>query len=140
LQSYVTWVLEILDMYKDWVLLFAFSHARWAYIGLITSIVLPFAAADSFGSDNYGNTFAHNLLNFFGLTDGKDDKGYRVFIVFVIAALENIPQLIIVVCEFFYLKQSVTFVQAGNPIFGLFMTYKAVGVMLGKYVNRFGLK
>jgi len=50
LQSYVTWVLEILDMYKDWVLLFAFSHARWAYLTLISSIVLPFALADLFGS------------------------------------------------------------------------------------------
>jgi len=59
----------------------------------------------------------------------------RVLTVFFIAAFENIPQLIIVVCEFFYLKQSVTFVQAGNPIFGLFMTYKAVGVILGKGVK-----
>jgi len=77
-------------MYKDWVLLFAFSHARWAYLGLIGSIVVPFAAADGMGSDD-GNTFAHNVLNFFGLTDGKDDKEMRGDIVFVIALLENIP-------------------------------------------------
>jgi len=136
LLSTVTWVLEILDLYKDWVLLFAFPHATWAYLGLIFSIVLPFAFVDAL-IDN--NTLAHNLLNFFGLTDGKDDKGYRVFIVFVIAAFENIPQLVIVVCEFFYLKQSVTFVQAGNPIFGLFMTYKAIGLMLGEEFKRVGL-
>jgi len=47
--------------------------------------------------------------------------------------------MVIVVCELFYLKQSVTFVQAGNPIFGLFMTYKAIGVVLGEQVKRFGL-
>jgi len=47
--------------------------------------------------------------------------------------------MVIVVCELFYLKQSVTFVQAGNPIFGLFMTYKAVGVGLGGDVKRLGL-
>jgi len=46
--------------------------------------------------------------------------------------------MVIVVCELFYLKQSVTFVQAGNPIFGLFMTYKAIGVMLGGIINREG--
>jgi len=47
--------------------------------------------------------------------------------------------MVIVVCELFYLKQSVTFVQAGNPIFGLFMTYKAIGVMLGRVVKTGGL-
>jgi len=46
LLSTVTWVLEILDLYKDWVLLFAFPHATWAYLGLIFSIVFPFAFAD----------------------------------------------------------------------------------------------
>jgi len=66
------------------------------------------------------------------------DKAMRVFSVFFIAAFENIPQLIIVVCEFFYLKQSVTFVQAGNPIFGLFMTYKAIGLIIGDVVKRYG--
>jgi len=86
LQSYVTWILELLDMYKDWVLLFAFSHARWAYLGLIGSIVVPFALLNL--SDN---TLAHNVLNFFGLTDGKKDKKDRGDIVFLIALLENIP-------------------------------------------------
>jgi len=47
--------------------------------------------------------------------------------------------MVIVVCELFYLKQSVTFVQAGNPIFGLFMTYKAVGVRIGEWVKDYGL-
>jgi len=47
--------------------------------------------------------------------------------------------MVIVVCELFYLKQSVTFVQAGNPIFGLFMTYKAIGLGLGIFVKNFGL-
>jgi len=135
LLSTLTWVLEILDLYKDWVLLFAFPHATWAYLGLIFSIVFPFAFADMVGN----NTFAHNLLNYFGLTDDKDDKQLRVFTVIVIAAFENIPQLIIVVCEFFYLKQSVTFVQAGNPIFGLFMVYKAMGLGIGDVVKREGL-
>jgi len=88
LQSYVTWILELLDMYKDWVLLFAFSHARWAYLGLIGSIVFPFALLN-WGNDN---TFTHNVLNFFGLTDGsKKDKYLRGQIVFVIALFENIP-------------------------------------------------
>jgi len=90
LQSYVTWILELLDMYKDWVLLFAFSHARWAYLGLIGSIVVPFAMADADGSED-GITFAHNVLNFFGLTDGKKDKRYRGEIVLFIAFFENIP-------------------------------------------------
>ena len=63
----------------------------------------------------------------------------RVETVFIIAAFENIPQLIVVVCEFFYLKQSVTFVQAGNPIFGLFMVYRALGLWIGDYVKEFGL-
>jgi len=88
LQSYVTWILELLDMYKDWVLLFAFSHARWAYLGLIGSIVFPFALLN-WGNDN---TFTHNVLNFFGLTDGsKKDKFNRGGIVFAIALFENIP-------------------------------------------------
>jgi len=60
-------------MYKDWVLLFAFQHAWWAYHGLIFSIVFPFAFADMLGSSEYGNTVAHTLLNFLGLTDGKLD-------------------------------------------------------------------
>jgi hypothetical protein len=46
LLSYVTWMLEIFDMYKDWVLLFAFPHAIWAYLLLIFSIVFPFAIVD----------------------------------------------------------------------------------------------
>jgi len=83
------------------------------------------------------------LLNYFGLTDGsygsKKDKNLRVFTVCMIALFENIPQLIIVICEIFYLKQSVTFVQAGNPIFGLFMTYKAIALELGKGVKKTGL-
>jgi len=86
LQSYVTWILELLDMYKDWVLLFAFSHARWAYLGLIGSIVVPFALANVFDKP-----FTHNVLNFFGLTDGKYDKIDRVITVFAIALFENIP-------------------------------------------------
>jgi len=131
LLSTVTWMLEIFDMYKDWVLLFAFQHARWAVHGLIFSIVIPFAIMDYAGLSEYDNTVAHNTLIHFGLTDDGDDKELRVITVFIIAALENIPQLIIVVCEFFYLKQSVTFVQAGNPIFGLFMTYKAMGLEVG---------
>ena len=135
LLSTVTWMLEIFDMYKDWGLLFAFQHARWAVHGLIFSIVSPFAFADWFASAEYGNTVAHTLLNFLGLTDDKDDKELRVATVFAIAAFENIPQLVIIVCEFFYLKQSVTFVQAGNPIFGLFMTYKAMGLLLGEAVK-----
>jgi len=47
--------------------------------------------------------------------------------------------MVIVVCELFYLKQSVTFVQAGNPIFGLFMVYKVIGVWIGEWVNDMGL-
>ena len=47
--------------------------------------------------------------------------------------------MVIVVCELFYLKQSVTFVQAGNPIFGLCMTYKAIGLFLGGVVKDQGL-
>jgi len=127
-------MLEIFDMYKDWVLLFAFQHARWAVHGLIFSIVCPFAVADSVGSIKR-NTLAHTLLNYFGLTDGKDDKELRVGTVFLIAAFENIPQLVIVVCEFFYLKQSVTFFQAGNPIFGVLMVYKAMGLFIGHIIE-----
>jgi len=70
----VTWVLEILDLYKDWVLLFAFPHATWAYLGLIFSIVFPFAFADMVGSDEKGYTLAQSLLVYFGLTDGEKDK------------------------------------------------------------------
>jgi len=67
----VTWVLEILDLYKDWVLLFAFPHATWAYLGLIFSIVFPFAFVDSFGDED--NTVAQSLLVYFGLTDGEEE-------------------------------------------------------------------
>ena len=73
LLSTVTWMLEIFDMYKDWVLLFAFQHARWAVHGLIFSIVSPFAVVDLEGSERY-NTVAHNSLNFLGLTDDELDK------------------------------------------------------------------
>jgi len=67
----VTWVLEILDLYKDWVLLFAFPHATWAYLGLIFSIVFPFAFADGLGDED--KTVAQSLLVYFGLTDGEEE-------------------------------------------------------------------
>jgi len=125
-----TWALEMLDMYKDYMYLFAFYHKPWASILLIASIVVPFALSDWLGSDE-GFTFLHNVLNYIGLTDDETDKELRIISVFLIAALENIPQFIIVVYEIFDLKQTVTFNQAGNPIFALCMTYKAAGKILG---------
>ena len=130
-----TWALEMLDMYKDYVYLFAFYHKPWASILLIASIVVPFALSDLEGSSR-DFTFLHNVLNYIGLTDNKNDKQSRILSVFLIAALENIPQFIIVVYEIFDLKQTVTFNQAGNPIFALCMTYKAAGAVLGYLMHR----
>lgn len=129
----ITFILECIDMFKDWVYLFALDHAAWAYHLLIASIVLPFAVADYNGS-LLNNSLAHNFLIYIGLTDEGNDKYRRVESVLYIAALENIPQFIIVVCEIFQLKQSVTFNQAGNPIFALLMTYKAAGPVLGSFI------
>lgn len=69
LASKITWILECVDMYKDWVYLFAFYHAPWAYHMLIISMVLPFAICDIGSNDASGNTIAHNLLNFVGFTE-----------------------------------------------------------------------
>ena len=40
------------------------------------------------------------------------------------------------VYEIFDLKQTVTFNQAGNPIFALCMTYKAAGIVLGNLLHK----
>ena len=45
--------------------------------------------------------------------------------------LENIPQFIVVIREIFLYRNSITFLQAGNPLFALCMVYKLFGPMLG---------
>lgn len=99
-----TWALEMFDMYKDYVYLFAFLHKTWASILLIASIVVPIALSDLLGSSERGLTLLHNFLNYIGLTGGEEDKENRIASVFFIAAFENIPQFIIVVREIFDLK------------------------------------
>ena len=69
LLSKVKWMLEILDMYKDWKLLFAFPHATWAFLILSFSIVFPFAFADMIESEMCDNTLAHSFLIHIGLID-----------------------------------------------------------------------
>lgn len=129
--SKIKWILELIDLYKDWVYLFAFIHQKWAFCLLIASIVLPFAIVESAGNDGNNFTVAHSFLNYIGLTEDDQDQLNRTFAVFLMAGFENIPQFIIVICEIFQLKYTVTFTQAGNPIFALCMTFKAIGPLLG---------
>ena len=49
----------------------------------------------------------------------------------MISAGENIPQFIVVVLEMVQIRKSINFVQAGNPLFGIAMIYKAVGPFIG---------
>ena len=115
-------------MVKDYGYLFAFYHKPLQTFMLIISIVFPITLVDSLRSSrgpSINNTFAHNLLNYLGFTETENDKLGRVTSVFLISVLENIPQFIIVVDEIFQLKQTVTFNQAGNPLFAICMTYKA---------------
>lgn len=61
--------LEMLDMIKDYMLLYSFYHRPWASILLILSITLPIAFVDwdHAYSDGYQITFAHNMLIYLGL-------------------------------------------------------------------------
>ena len=112
-------------MVKDYGYLFAFYHKPFQTFMLIISIVFPITLTDSLFSPGRNYTFAHNLLNYLGFTESEYDKSNRVISVFLISVLENIPQFSIVVDEIFQLKQTVTFNQAGNPLFAICMTYKA---------------
>ena len=81
-------------MVKDYMYLFAFYHRPWATILLTFSITFPISIMDidyahSLGYDNI--TFAHNMLNFFGIAcDNDDDKLARADTVSYITTSENL--------------------------------------------------
>lgn len=86
-----TWIIEMVDLVKDWIYLFMFKHVRLAYITLLTSITFPMSLACSFWSGSYGNTFIKALLEFMGFTVDSEPKEKRVICTVAIALLENVP-------------------------------------------------
>ena len=95
---------------------------------MILSIVFPFAISDA---QNPQNRMMHNLIMYLGITKTVNDMKGRSKAKLMISAGENIPQFIVVVMEMVQIRKSINFVQAGNPLFGIAMIYKAVGPFIG---------
>ena len=48
--SKLSWILEIIDIVKDWIYIFMFNHGWGALIVLLISVTLPFGIIDMFGA------------------------------------------------------------------------------------------
>ena len=118
-------------MAKDWIYLFIFNHSFWNYIILLISITLSFSLVDMGGASN-GYNLIHNFTLFVGLTFTEDEMAMRFASNFYIQILENIPQFIVVIREMFQFRNTVMFIQAGNPLFAVCMMYKLLGPILGQ--------
>ena len=69
---------------------------------------------------------------FIGITYSENEREGRLVSNMLIQLLENIPQFIIVIREIFLYRNSISFLQAGNPIFALCMAYKLLGPFIGE--------
>ena len=47
-----TWVVETIDIVKDWIYLYMFKHVWWAFLTLVISIVLPISVMCSMFEGN----------------------------------------------------------------------------------------
>lgn len=63
----VTWMIEMYDLYKDWIYFYMFHHIFIARVILAFSLTYPFAHAMSFKGAN-DRTVIHNFLLFIGIT------------------------------------------------------------------------
>lgn len=61
----VTWILELVDIVKDWIYLLMFKHKPRAFLILAFSLSIPFAFFDQYWASTH--TFIRNLLNFIGI-------------------------------------------------------------------------
>ena len=92
-ESKLGFLLEMIEMVKDYMYLFAFYHRPWASILLIFSITFPMSMTDwdhSMGT-KYNRTFAHSMLTYLSIGCDDDlDRMLRAGSLFYITALENI--------------------------------------------------
>jgi len=88
LLSKITWVLELVDQYKDFIYFYSFPHSLTIQFVLAFSMTTPFAICHSFNEDN---GLAENLINFLGLIDDKDGLVERFAATLFITLFENIP-------------------------------------------------
>ena len=87
-----TWIIEMVDIVKDWIYLYIFKHNWWAYITLIISIVLPISIADAVAASGTGGEFIRHFLMFLGFTVEENYPKYiRVDSTIAIALIENVP-------------------------------------------------
>lgn len=131
----LTWMIEMYDLLKDWKYFYMFHHIYIARVILAFSLTYPFAKSMSFDGAS-DRTVVHNFLLFIGITQTEQEKQIRQESCFTIALYENIPQFIVVILEIFQFRDSVTWIQAVNPVITVCMIYKTIGPFLGKHLYK----
>jgi hypothetical protein len=69
LLSKITWVLELVDQYKDFIYFYSFPHSLTIQFVVAFSMTTPFAMMHSSNEDK---GLAENLILFLGLIDDED--------------------------------------------------------------------
>ena len=70
-----TWIIEVIDIWKDVYYLFNYKHVWWTYMILVGSITVPFSIIDA---DYDDHPIAYNLVKYIGLTYTKEEKRARL--------------------------------------------------------------
>ena len=123
----MTWILETIDLYKDIVYFYSFPHSLVNLILLAISVALPFGLFHKQAMKNgqsYGKV--HSLIIYLGFTDTSIEKKARREAAIKIAMFENLIQFIVPFFEIFVFQTTVTWMQAGFPIFTLMMINKTI--------------
>jgi hypothetical protein len=89
LLSNITWVLELVDQYKDFIYFYSFPHSLPIQFVLAFSMTTPFAIMHADGGKDRG--LAENLMLFLGLIDDEEGLKERYGATLLIALFENIP-------------------------------------------------
>ena len=108
-EAKTTWAAETYDQIKDWINLFLFKHRLVPFLILIFSLTAPFAVHDA-AMNTRGSLLIHNILTFYGIRVSDNDYLGRFYAMLFIAVLEQIPQICVVVWEFFGFGFTVNFV------------------------------
>jgi hypothetical protein len=131
----LTLALESIDLYKDIIYIYMFNHRPLILLLLTGSISVPFALfhKEALGNGSSYNSL-HSLFIYLGYNHTRVEKKARCDAAIKIATYENILQFIVVFSEIFDFKTTVTWMQAGNPVFSLIMINKTVAPALAEHI------